>query len=277
MDNALGLARAVHYAGCTGLFGLCLFRVYAPTLRWSVRWASALALTALISGLAWFALVTRDLAGAVDATSVATVATQTSFGMVWMARMALCLAVVAVAASLELSEQILLALSGALLTSIALTGHTQVQPGWLGVAHVGVDIVHLACAGVWLGGLIGLTLILRRAEPSETLARDVTQFSKAAQVAVAGLVLSGLGNAIILIGSLGGLFASPYGRQLLVKLTFFLGMVGLALVNRFALSPKLADTPQAVRALRRNVLIEQGLAIGVLLSVGWLGMSEPPL
>jgi putative copper resistance protein D len=276
VDNALALARAVHYAACTGLFGLCLFRLYAPSLRWSVRWAGGLAITALLSGLAWVALVTHDLAGAGDPTSIWTLATQTSFGMVWTARMALGLAVVAVAASVALSEQLLLALSGALLTSIALTGHTQVHEGWLGVAHVGVDFVHLACAGVWLGGLIGLTLILRRGQPSETLARDVASFSKVVQFAVAGLVVSGLINAAVLVGGIGGLTGSQYGRQLLVKLTLFLAMIGLALVNRFALSPSLASSSRSVGALRRNVLIEQGLAIGVLLSVGWLGMGEPP-
>jgi putative copper resistance protein D len=277
VDDALGLARAVHYSGCTGLFGLCLFRAYAPGFRWNLNWALGLAATALISGIAWLLLVTRDLAGAVDSTALTTLATQTSFGMVWMARLALALAVTAVAASKDLSERLLLALSGALLTSIALTGHTQVHEGWLGVAHVGVDLVHLACAGAWIGGLIGLTLILRRAEPSETLALNVSRFSNVAQIAVAGLVLSGLFNAVVMIGSVSGLFTSQYGRQLLVKLAFFAGMLGLALVNRFALSPNLATTQQSVRALRRNVLIEQGLAVGVLLSVGWLGMSEPPV
>jgi putative copper resistance protein D len=276
VDNTLGLARAAHYAACTGLFGLCLFRLYASSLGWSVRLASALAITALLSGLIWFVLVTRDLAGTVDATALLTLTTQTSFGMVWTARMALSLAVVAVAASRKLPEQLLLALSGALLTSIALTGHTQVHAGWLGVAHVGADLMHLTCAGVWLGGLIGLTLILRRAQPSQTLARDVEAFSRIVQVAVAGLVISGLANAAILIGGFGGLFTSQYGRQLLVKLAFFAGMIVLALVNRFALTPKLAGSEKSVRALRRNVLIEQGLAVLVLLSVGWLGMSEPP-
>ena len=48
--------------------------------------------------------------------------------------------------------------------------------------------------------------------------------------------------------------------------------------NRLLISPRLAGPNAAsqVRALRRNAAIEQGIALGVLVCVAFLGMGEPP-
>ena len=67
--------------------------------------------------------------------------------------------------------------------------------------------------------------------------------------------------------------------QLGLKLAFFVGMLVLAAINRLVLSRRLAGETDghALAGLRRNVLIEQALGVGVLLSVGWLGLSDPPV
>jgi putative copper resistance protein D len=276
---AVGLvaARAVHFAACTGLFGLSLFALYAipaPRLR---AWMVWLGLTALASGAAWFILVTVNLAGAADAASLSAVATQTSFGPVWIVRLLIALALLAAAALPGgRARPVAALLSGVLLGSIALTGHTQTHEGGVRLVHVASDAVHLLGAGAWIGGLIGLSLILAHpAGPAATVAR----FSRLAYVAVSALVLSGLVNAYILVGSPAALLSTGYGRLLLLKILLFAGMLALAGVNRLRISPALAGASagEAARALRRSVVAEQTLAVGVLLCVAWLGMGQPPL
>jgi putative copper resistance protein D len=283
VQNWLGLARAAHYFACTGLFGLCLFSQYERLFRWNRTWTLVLSAGALATGLAWYGLVTFNLAEALDADALGAVASQTGFGRVWVARLLLAVVVTALAASAKAKSRWLTVLTLLLLSSIALTGHTQVHPGFLGAVHVAADAAHLAAAGAWLGGLIGLAAILGRKATEATahaqVAAGVSAFSSMAQVAVAVLVVTGLVNAALLVGSIGGLISSQYGAQLLVKLTFVAGMLALAVVNRFALSPKLTapgSETGAIRRLRRNVMIEQALGVGVLLSVGWLGLSDPP-
>jgi putative copper resistance protein D len=280
VENAWGLVRAVHYAACTGLFGLCLFRLYAPAQRWSRPWAFGLALTALVSAIAWYVVVTANLAERLDLSALAALAGET-FGKVWIARCALAILVVLLTLLRRPPALVMAPASLALLASIALTGHTQTHAGWTGVGHMLSDAVHLTGAGVWLGGLIGLALALRPsalAARGQTVAADVARFSRAAQAAVAALLVTGLINAALLIGRASGLWTSQYGRQLLVKLALVAGMLALALVNRLVLTPRLVGPhgDRALANLRRNVLIEQALGIGVLLSVGWLGLSEPP-
>ncbi|HET9159146.1 MAG TPA: copper homeostasis membrane protein CopD [Caulobacteraceae bacterium] len=278
MNNWLGLARAIHYGALTGLFGLCLFRQYGPTLAWSRPWGLGLSLAALASGVAWFVLKTADLAGALGWSDLAAVGLQTGFGNVWIVRMVLTLGLVGLCSAAAPPARTMSVLSGVVLMTIALTGHTQIHDDWRGSVHVISDAIHLAGAGAWLGGLIGLSRLFARVEDRTRLAFTVERFSAVARIAVAALVLSGLVNAFMVIGRYDNLLASQYVRQLLVKLAFVGGMLLLALINRFALTPRLAaaDDGRAVRALRRNVLIEQALGVLVLLSVGWLGMSDPP-
>ncbi|MDB5453855.1 MAG: putative copper resistance protein [Caulobacteraceae bacterium] len=279
MPAGLVAARAVHYAACTGLFGLSLFALYAVQAPRMRGWLVGLAATALASGGAWFLLVTANLAGRVDAASLAAVAGETSFGPMWIARLLISAALVALALPGPRTTPVVALLAGALLGSIALTGHTQIHEGGLRLVHVASDALHLLGAGAWLGGLIGLSLILGdRTGSSPALRPTVARFSQLAYAAVAALVVSGLVNAFILVGSPAALISTGYGRLLLLKLLFFAGMLALAGLNRFRISPALAgpSANEAARALRRNVLAEQLLAIAVLLCVARLGIGEPP-
>ena len=279
METWLGLARAFHYAAATGLFGLCLFRQYAPALAWSRGWALGLCLMGLASGVAWFVLVTANLAGGVQPNDLMAVGLQTAFGLVWAARMAIGLVLVALAALAKPPTRIMTLISALFLITIGLTGHTQIHDDWRSELHVISDVLHLAGAGIWLGGLIGLARLLREVQDSGEIAASVRRFSAMAQFAVGMLVITGLINAMMVIGRYDQLLSSQYIRQLLVKLAFVAGMLVLAMVNRFRLSPRLEgpSARPAVKALRRNVLIEQGLGALVLLSVGWLGMCDPPV
>ena len=93
---------------------------------------------------------------------------------------------------------------------------------------------------------------------------------------VNGWFLVGPGN----IASLG---QSTYGLLLIAKLLLFAGMLGLAALNRYRLTPALAqaieeeDAPRAQALLRASLVVEGGLAIVILGLVAWLGTLSPPM
>ena len=178
------------------------------------------------------------------------------------------------------------ALAGVPLAALALTGHSNTPKGLGGVLHQANDAVHLLAAGAWIGGLMALGLVLaaaRRLRTDEAVAwvrRAVPHFSHMGYWAVGLVVATGIANGALLVGSIDGLVATPYGRFLLIKIALVLAMVALALANRFGLSPRLAVThsaAQAVDPLWRNVAIEQALALGILVIVGVLGTLVPAL
>jgi Copper resistance protein D len=86
-----------------------------------------------------------------------------------------------------------------------------------------------------------------------------------------------------LVGSISNLGRTEYGRLLTIKVCLFIAMVGLAVLNRFRLSPRLREQwPEveiwgAIRRLRRNSLIELGLGLVLLVIVGALGISMPAI
>jgi putative copper resistance protein D len=64
----------------------------------------------------------------------------------------------------------------------------------------------------------------------------------------------------------------------MVKIALFLAMVGLALVNRFRLVPRLSAATVSIvplRALYRSVIAEQALGLAILAVVALLGTWPP--
>ena len=77
---------------------------------------------------------------------------------------------------------------------------------------------------------------------------------------------------------------TPYGHLLLLKLMLFSLMLAIAAVNRASLTPalcarddNLAARSAAARRLRRNACAELALGLGILVLVGALGISSPPM
>jgi copper transport protein len=133
----------------------------------------------------------------------------------------------------------------AVTASFALWGHdTEAPYRWLAVTS---DIVHVTAAAVWLGGLVGLTLVVfRRApHPVRSTARILGRFSTAAAVSVIALVLAGGAMTWIESGSLHAILTTTYGRLVLVKIAITLGVVAMAGYNRFRLVPAIIAGAEA--------------------------------
>lgn len=299
-------ARLGQFLAAVVLFGSPLFFLYAlsvddrlrPGLRWRRPMLAAAAALLGVSAVAALGAQTAVMTGSpvlvFDLETLWAVFEGTQYGRALGARMVLTALVLVLCVSLSLSKIALTAvsvLSALILASFAWTGHGATGVGAWGVIQVVNDAVHLLAAGVWLGALAVLAILLvtahRRTEITylPTLHRALRHFSGVGSVSVAALVATGLINSWFLIGPshLGDLFHTSYGWLLLIKLLAFFGMLLLAAINRFFLTPGLGgvlayDGPTApeVHALRRSVLVEAGLGIAVLALVSAMGTLAPP-
>ena len=292
MTEPIVLARAIHLAATVLAAGTVAFTVLVAEPAFSrarplaafrrrmniLTWL-ALAV-AVASGATWLALLAADIYGApVIAVCLHgglwAVLTGTQFGAAWSARL---LVAVLLALLLLLSPALRwlqLAAAAAFIAPIALSGHAGATPGAEGEVHLASDMLHLAAAGLWLGALPALAMLLvSPRQPKGLAARAAARFSAAGIVAVAVILATGIVNSWMLLAGPYDLIATSYGRLLFLKIGLFVAMVGIAAVNRFHLTPRL-PAAQARRALMRNSLAETALGAGVLLLVGALGAMSP--
>jgi putative copper resistance protein D len=287
------------------LFGLAFLPLYAypsragpPSARlgfWFHRFLLGASVVAVLSGVLWLACTTANMTGAAgsaaDWEQLGSVLRDTDFGHTWIVRLGLSIVILGLAGVRSVRNPddhrdiFMPLLAGVLLVSLAATGHTQHEEGMSRLIHESADGAHLLAAGAWLGGLLGLGFILApgRCDGSveQPLEQVLLRFSGMGYVAVAVLVASGVINSWFLVGSVGGLLATPYGQVLLIKLFLFAGMVALAASNRFWLVPGLireseSGQPRAsLIRLRRHVLGEQSFGLIILVVVSVLGTMEP--
>ena len=307
MDDPLGvIIRFGLYLDLMVLFGAPLFGIYTPQPA-DHRRAALDALRALyagaalgglmLSGLALAAL-TASMSGvplvAVDWNAAAMLVTQTSIGWAWLVRMAaLALFLMAVPLAHPMRGSgagVLTLLGGIALSTLAWTGHGAMDEGLAGIVHLAADILHLLAAGAWIAAIFALGMLLVRARRSmsrqeaEHLHRALARFAAVGSIAVALLILTGFVNSWVLV-SLDGLAmigTSLYLQLLAIKLLLFAGMLGLAALNRFRITPALEvalrtdNQVKALRCLRRSLIIEASLGVAILVLVAWLGMLMPP-
>jgi putative copper resistance protein D len=163
--------------------------------------------------------------------------------------------------------------------SLAWMGHAAGSGNRL---HLASDIVHALAASLWIGALAGFVLLLvSERAPADTrrLHAALERFSAVGVAMVLALVLSGLANAWYVIGldHIGQSLSRPYGKLLLAKLAAFAGMVVLAAINRYRLTPALEAQPGAatLACLRRSIGLEATLGFTTLALVAWRGTLEP--
>ncbi len=129
------------------------------------------------------------------------------------------------------------------------------------------DIIHVAAASVWLGGLLALGLALRRPGDHALLLR---RFSNVAVVSVLVLAVTGVVRALAELHSVSQLWTTGYGRLLVVKTALLAALVVLGWANRYRLVPRLREA-----ALRRNVVAELVLFAGLIVAVALLTDLRP--
>jgi putative copper resistance protein D len=138
-----------------------------------------------------------------------------------------------------------------------------------------LDALHQLAAGVWIGGLLHLTIAaLSRAEAGWS-GSLLKRFSTMAFVSVVILVLAGVGLTFAYVDSPGALLGTSYGSMILTKVAILGGVLLLGAANFFAVR-RLPDSGSVSGArLRRFVEVEFGLGATVLFVAASL-TSLPP-
>lgn len=287
------------YANLMVLFGWPLFALYGTpggTDGPSPRCLALLAMAAAGLSIASIVAMTASMSGVtivdVDRDSIAAMVFETPMGLAWQARMAALAVLLALTLTCGRPARTGRAILAAVaLASLAWTGHGAAGEAAIGWFQLAADIVHLLAAGAWVGALVALgSMLIRDASRLTSVDfvmthRALAGFSNAGGVIVALLIITGLANSWILVGPRGVavLLSSEYGRLLAIKLALFVAMLGLAAMNRFRLTPALAQTIDAgampyaaLSALRRSIAAEIALVVAVLAVVAWLGTLAPP-
>jgi copper transport protein len=178
----------------------------------------------------------------------------------------------------------LLALPAALAAGVgtlllpALAGHAgQKSPRGLSLP---LDAAHLAAAGIWLGGLIGLVvfwLSVGREARAAALAFVVPRFSALAFASVLLLIGTGIGQSLLELPTLATLWQTSYGQALLWKIGLLSAALLLAAVNLARTKPRLqARDASAPLLLRRLVQGEIVFVTAALFAAGVLASLPPP-
>ena len=232
------------------------------------------AMIALISGLLWFAFPGPGL--------------NTTFGQILIVRMLLIAgaSILFARKSADVTWSVAVVLCAIAVATIAWTGHA--RNGVIAGAglHLLGDMLHMIAAGLWIGALAWLLLLLipHTQAPRGEIEHALAGFSGIGPGVVATLVVTGIANSLFLIGpqSALSLWRRAYGLTLLIKLALFGLMFALAVVNRYRLTPRLAiaaeggSSEQALQAFKGTIAAETILAVLVLAAVAVMGVLPPP-
>ncbi len=290
MADSLVVARAIHFAATATVTGAALFRCLIadlPNLKDLRRPLAVLQLAGLalafVSGVFWLlsvaaAFASGDMLAAAHNGAAWLLLTETNFGRAWLARLLLA---VLVLVGLRIRSPILAAVAATwLMGALAWSGHAAGTPGLDGELHLLADVAHLMAAAAWLGSLLPLWLLYRTALLRESpslwrgLQTATQRFSMLGVVCVGTLLATGVVNAWMLVASVSALGDTRYGELLVIKVLLFAAMVGVAAVNRLRLTPRL-PTGRTARSLARNIVLELGLGLAILVIVSALGVLPP--
>jgi putative copper export protein len=158
---------------------------------------------------------------------------------------------------------------------LSLSGHDAVDPGSSWKTEI-ADWLHLSAASLWIGALATMALLLWTGAPDLRKAAFM-RFSRLATVLIAVVLGAGVYLAIVRLPHVSDLWATGYGRVLLVKI----GLVSFALLwgafHHFVVAPALerADTGFLGR-IGRSLAGESMVGMAVLLLAAILVDSRPP-
>jgi copper transport protein len=170
--------------------------------------------------------------------------------------------------------------AGAVLLAPGAAGHAaQTSPRALALV---LDWLHLAAGSLWLGGLIGLLVLIASLPAAQRLAGlavSVPRFSNVAFVSVVVLLGSGVWASVLHLPTLASLWQTSYGQAIIVKASLLLGAMLIASVNLLRTRPALAAADPPLRMavlLRRLVGGEVLLVVAAVAVAAVLSSLAPP-
>ncbi|HCJ6376178.1 TPA: copper homeostasis membrane protein CopD [Citrobacter freundii] len=203
---------------------------------------------------------------------------QTQFGGVWLWQIILALVTLAVTIIVPRSmPRRLLMLTIAQFILLAGVGHATLHDGVTGTLHQINHALHLICAAAWFGGLLPVLYCMKMAQGRwrDQAISTMMRFSRYGHLFVIGVLLTGIMNALFIVG-----FAVPwhaaYGRLLLLKCALVMLMVAIALVNRYVLVPRMQQDNRCMTLyFIWMTKLEWGIGAVVLAIVSLFATLEP--
>ena len=277
-----GISRFIMYLAALVAAGVAFFLAFIHDRaedRWRivpfVRIGSILALFSAIGiVMSQAALLTGKGAGAITDSTVLRDVLNQNLG--WSLAL-LMIGLAAVHLSTDIPKKVVsqsLAVYGglAVTVSFAVWGHaTELSPTAISLA---ADAIHATAAALWLGGLVGLVMVLsvRTPETVRATAGIIGRFSRMAFWSVIALTLAGLTLTITGSGaSLNSILTTTWGQLVLAKIGLTLIVVLIAAWNRRTLVPSLTSPTEntdelAVRwaTLLRTIRAEAVLLVAVV-------------
>ncbi len=253
---AEGAAHLIDLAALCVLIAICalLAGPLPAPVRARIGRFSLVALPALLvaGGLA--------LAGKTSALPLRTVLAHTAWGHAMLVRE---LAIVAVLIAVATRRH---RLAAALLVPVAAAEAASGHAASLDAAAVLAMTIHILAAGLWVGGLIVLALVLPGLERRDVLA-TLTRFGRLAAAGVVVLVASGLYSAGRQVASPDALLSTTYGWSLVGKLGLLAATGVLAALGLVALR----RARPSLRLLRAEAI----MAAGILAAASLMLSSAP--
>jgi copper resistance protein D len=265
------VVKALLYATCLTAGGGALFmaifgnQLNAPEGRFVVQFTRTAAVVALYLTMARVMVLSGLLGDEFAALwdwSLIQIVLDGGEGRAAIVRAAGLIAVAAFSFGAGASQAIAVLGAIAIAGSFALTGHTgSVGPGNLPRLLLAL---HVLAVSYWIGALVPLFRIASSSEFSRVGA-VLKRFGDIAVFLVGTLVAAGAILLWLVLGSVEALFVSPYGRLVLLKLTFVAAVLTLAAVNKLRLTPGVtAGDRGAVAGLRWSIAGEMALAAAIL-------------
>ncbi len=133
---------------------------------------------------------------------------------------------------------------------------------------IAADLLHVSAMAAWLGGLVMLLgAVLPRDEPDE-LRAVLPLFSRVAFTSVVVLGSTGAYAAWRGVGTVHAIFTTTYGLLVVGKVVLFVGVLLVGNLSRVAVQRRY------VERLRRSVIVEVALAVGLLAATSVL-VAQP--
>jgi copper resistance protein D len=221
-------------------------------------------------------LVLRDATGGWPITEVAS----TSFFRAGLVRILSCAGIVLGCAMLSKRPErgpswiALAALTVLLGVGSAWTSHAAGRLGPRAVLLI-LDALHQLAAGVWIGGLLHLTVVALSRADAGWSAGLLKRFSTMSFASVVVLIVAGVGLTLAYVDGTSALLGTSYGSMILTKVAVLSGLVLLGAANLFAVRRLPDGAGSSVPRLRRFVEVEFGLGATVLFVAASL-TSLPP-
>ena len=173
-----------------------------------------------------------------------------------------------------------IALGGIYLLLISLTSHNAATPTDIRWFAIATDLVHIAAAITWVGGVAYLLVASVYAIRSNdslsrtTLLQFASRFGPLAIFATTTLVASGIVSSLMQV-TIPEALNTPYGRVLGAKILLLAILIGLAIRNNRSVARSKRSGIAPNPSLRHFMTIELAVAFMVLLATAGLASLEP--